>query len=769
MFQRKYIIILVVLSFALIFPDVAAQDPVPGEYPFWPGGERYDVRYVPGQVLVRFDPAGLQGQSVTTLAERINTGIGAKILRDYSRVDLTGLELVSLPSSVSVQQAIGYYQSTAGVLYAEPDFIFSTHQLPDDPDFWRQYGLSNNGVPYKEDTPPGITGADIHAPGGWRKTTSTNGTIVAIVDSGVDIGHPDLTGNLWYSTPYGYPLYGFNVIDGDSFQPWDDNGHGTHCAGIVGMIGNNGLGGSGVAWNTSVMAIKVLDSFGKGKLSDLVDGMAYASSMHVPVISCSFGLSVPETLRPRSMEDVIRDSDSLFVCSAGNTAVDTGVNPVYPACFIAENVISVASTDARDTLSTFSNWGSDTIHVAAPGSDIYSTLPSDYSWNYIWQEPDFSSDNMSLSGNWSIQQPMEPGDPVVLHGFIGQGEPNTSLVMEMIHPVSITDNNPLIIWSWLGTIVGNMRIEYSLDGENWSVQRNCNGEIKEENVTQFFSMFPHINSGSQMRIRVSFWSLSHGYVDISISQLGIGYRDDVIKPNYGYKNGTSMATPMVSGVAGMMKGEFPNLTAGGLKLRIMESVDPLPSLQGKIVTGGRVNLSAALNNTFQGEFIPFHSGWNHVSVPGRLETGYDTARIFADIHSAGHSILMFVDDQAGWKTLASSDPVIPLQGYWIYSEDETTVPVRFASPVISPVRQIIPGWTSIGGWSFEDVAAQATLSSLTDGWSYLFGYDATKQQYDEVIIRGGSGNQSDNRPVRPYQGYWLYATRNGTYQAPAGA
>ncbi|MFH0967426.1 MAG: hypothetical protein V1862_07065, partial [Methanobacteriota archaeon] len=214
------------------------------------------------------------------------------------------------------------------------------------------------------------------------------------------------------------------------------------------------------------------------------------------------------------------------------------------------------------------------------------------------------------------------------------------------------------------------------------------------------------------------------------------------------------------------KGAYPDLTATELKSRIMETVDILPSLEGKIVSGGRVNLTAALNPNPQVDSIPVQTGWNHVSVPRHLESGYDTASIFADIHSAGHSVLMYEDDQTGWKTMNSSDPVIPLQGYWVFSENVTTVPVRFATPVIGPVRQVSPGWSSTGGWAVRDVSANETLNSLGEGWSYLFGYNATAQRYDEVIIRGGSGNQSDTRPVKPYQGYWLYCSQNGTYQGP---
>ena len=114
-----------------------------------------------------------------------------------------------------------------------------------------------------------------------------------------------------------------------------------------------------------------------------------------------------------------------------------------------------------------------------------------------------------------------------------------------------------------------------------------------------------------------------------------------------------------------------------------------------------------------------------------------------------------------------NDPVVPLQGYWIYSTNTITVPVRFTDQIIPFSREIPVGWSSIGGWMETDLSAKETFHTLT-AWSYATGYDAIVQQYEEPIIRGGTGNQSDERPIRPYHGYWLYCSQNGTYQVGFG-
>lgn len=736
------------------------------EYPVWPDGAAYDLRYAPGQVLVRFDQTKTgSGQSVATMADSINAGIGARMLHDYGVYGVPGLELVSLPDNTTVQKAISYYQSTPAVMYAEPDFISTIQRTPDDPDFWRQYGLSNTGSIYKEATPPGIPGADIHAPGGWDVVTGTNGSVIAVVDTGVDIGHPDLAGNLWTTSRDSYQLHGYNVLEGESVEPFDDNSHGTHCAGIIGMVGNNGIGGTGVAWNTSIMAIKALNSMGTGKISDLVLGMGYASMNHVPVISCSFGNPY---IPSRAMGDLIAGSPSLFVCAAGNSATDTTFEvPEYPACFNETNVIAVASTDASDHLSEFSNYGNQTIQVAAPGSLIYSTLLSEYSWDYLWKDSSLSPDNFTFSGNWKIEPAEVPGGSPSLHGTISRGDNNASLVLETVIPVNVTAAYPSLVWGWKGQVVGSMRTEVSRDGINWAILQDYMGDVQANTWTGHSILCNSVLGGERIRLRVTIRAPdADSSVDIYLHDIGIGYRSLVTTPGYGYLNGTSMATPMVAGVAGLLKGADPGLTAADLREVIMNSVDPLPFLQGKIVTGGRVNLTRALAMVAPSQAIQVKAGWNHVSVPRHLQPGADTASIFAGVDSAGHSVLAYLDDLRGWKTLNSSDPILPLSGYWLFSTNATSVPVRFASPVVGPVRQVGAGWSSVGSWSDEPVTADATLSSLGTGWSYLIGYDALSQRYEEVIIRGGTGNQSDLRPVQPYQGYWLYCSRNGTYQGP---
>jgi len=722
-----------------------------------------DPPYVDGTILVKAqtDPDG----QVHSLSD-LHAAIGATVVRDYGNVGISGVSLITLPPTMSVPDAIRYYSGNPDVAYAEPDYYVMALNTPDDPEFWRQWGLANTGSPFKENTTSGIAGADISAIAGWNETTGTNGTIIAVLDTGVDVGHPDLVDNLWTFSGSGTILHGINILENKPVEPWDDFGHGTHCAGIIGMVGSNGLGGTGVAWNTTIIPIKAMDYRGYGKLSDIALGMAYASLYNASIISCSFG-----TEYSRVMEDIIRQSPALFVCAAGNYGVDLNTAPQYPSCYNFSNVITIASTDAQDSLSWFSNYGNRTVHVAAPGSDIYSTVPSVYSYSPVFEDPEFSGQNFTLTGNWTLVQESNPGQLPYLHAVKQESMGNATFELKLNRTVLITDGTgdiPHLVWDTRGHFTGTQVMEYSRKGEIWTTLRDYEKKINETDWKQEFIPLNQVDPNSSITVRFRYIPKENSNADFSVRNIRIGYRGEVITPKYKYMDGTSMATPLVAGVAGLIKGKKPGLTAGEIREVIMDTADPLGSLQGKTITGARVNLSEALQSLKETDAIPLYPGWNHVSVPRRLKEGTDTAQIFSGVNSSGHSVLVYMNTTTGYRTLSMNDTIVPLQGYWIYSTGEMAVPVWFSDLGFPLSRELPAGWSSVGGWMETDLSANETLHTLMDAWSYATGYDAFLQQYEEPIFRGGSGNQSDKRPIRPYLGYWLYCSQNGTYQAGFG-
>lgn len=267
-----------------------------------------------------------------------------------------------------------------GRFRCEANHAYFTTAIPNDTNYSAQYASSFMSLP-----------------AAWDKTTGSSDRIALVIDTGVLYTHPDLTANMWSNpreTPgdgidndgngYVDDVHGINAIL-NTGNPLDDNGHGTHCAGILGGRGNNGQGVAGVAWNTKIVAAKFLSSSGSGSLSNAVKAINYGTALrkagHNIVVSNNSwgGGSYSATLAAAIA--AAGDAGILFVAAAGNAASNNDTSPAYPASYSSSNVIAVASTTSSGTLSSFSNYGATSVHIAAPGSSIISTyLNNNYAY-----------------------------------------------------------------------------------------------------------------------------------------------------------------------------------------------------------------------------------------------------------------------------------------------------------------------------------------------------------------------------------------------------
>jgi subtilase family serine protease len=277
------------------------------------------------------------------------------------------------------------------VVYAEPNFIVTIISEPNDPRFPEQWALKNIGQVIAGS--PGVPGADMHTVPAWSISLGTTLTVVGVIDTGIDYTHPDLAANMW-SAPTAYTViidgspvtcaagtHGFNAIT-RTCDPMDDQDHGTHVAGTIGATGDNGTGVVGINWITQLMAIKFIDATGEGTTADAISSVEFAAAVkqhfaatgaaNIRVLSNSWGGS---DFSQALLDEVnaVNDEDMLFVAGAGNDSFDNDVLPFYPASFDAPNVVSVAATDNTDDLAWFSNYGSSSVHIGAPGVDILST------------------------------------------------------------------------------------------------------------------------------------------------------------------------------------------------------------------------------------------------------------------------------------------------------------------------------------------------------------------------------------------------------------
>jgi len=323
--------------------------------------------YVPNQILIKFHA----GAAPAELAVAANS-VGAAHLKTFPSI---GVRHWRLGRGLTVERALEILSKNRNVDYAEPNYIVEAHVLPDDPlrgDLWGLHNVGQTG---------GTLDADVDAPEAWDIATDAWPVIVAVIDTGIDYTHPDLAGNMW-TNPGEIPGNGVDddgngIIDdvhGANFigtgvptgDPIDDNSHGSHTAGTIGAVGNNGEGVVGVNWQVQLMALKFLNSIGQGETADAIEAVEYAATFGVRVTNNSWGGG----RRSQALEDAIAASGALFVASAGNSHTS---RKQYPAGYTLDNVIAVAATDPNDSLATFSNYGS-WVHLAAPGVNTLSCI-----------------------------------------------------------------------------------------------------------------------------------------------------------------------------------------------------------------------------------------------------------------------------------------------------------------------------------------------------------------------------------------------------------
>jgi len=347
--------LITVMLLAAIAGPVAAQPPVPSQ-PSSSGdsegpelGPEFQSAYVPGEILVKFKPTvGLLGAQSRLAAQDLQV-TGAVQSIEVLKVEVEpGQEL----------DTIAELQRDPNVLYAEPNYIaFAFDTIPNDPQYGVQWGLPK-----------------ISAPAAWDVSTGSSDVVIAVVDTGIDLDHPDL------SCP-GKLMTGYNFVS-PAQPPDDDHGHGTHVAGIAAACTNNATGVAGLAWGARLMPVKVLGSSGSGSYDDVAAGITYAADHGADVINLSLGgVSTSSTMA--NAVEYAHDEGALVVAAAGNCAqggyqCNNLTNPIiYPGAY--PTTVAVAATDSNDNWATFSEHHP-YVDVAAPGVSIYSTLPGSYNY-----------------------------------------------------------------------------------------------------------------------------------------------------------------------------------------------------------------------------------------------------------------------------------------------------------------------------------------------------------------------------------------------------
>lgn len=574
-----------------------------------------EKNHVAHEILVKFHPwvDESEKQAVRNSLEAVKVKVVKSIQVEYWQ----------LPEELSTEKALDFLRETSSVESAEPNYLYKPQSIPNDPHFNHLWYLDNHGQTVNGTT--GIPGADIHAAQAWDIETGSQDIVIAVIDSGVAFDHPDLQNNVWINQDeisdngidddhngYVDDRHGWDFVNDDN-NPSDysrdlySDGHGTHVAGIIAAEGNNNLGVCGVMWHAQIMPLQIFDLYEKSsyfdnliQLINILDAIEYAANNGAKIINCSFGSPAYSQFQ----YDIIAYANqhgALVVCAAGNDSMDTDENPHYPSSYNLPNIISVAAADESDELSSYSNYGLESVDVAAPGGsgigNIYSTIPPE---RITLFHDDFESTNNKwltngIYENWSVGYDFYWSS--YLQDSVGDYHTDENSKVWTKDAINATNCRGLFfeydLYYSLETDYDFVYTEISWDGNNYNPIHEHTGFsggwktqllwYNEMNLDSFYLRF---------RLVTDYLFNYDGIMLDDITITGIPW---VFSGNeYDYKSGTSMAAPVLSGLAGLIWSLNSDLSHLEVKNVILNTVNKLPSLDGKVLAGGRVNACKAL-------------------------------------------------------------------------------------------------------------------------------------------------------------------------------
>lgn len=467
----------------------------------------------------------------------------------------------------------------------------------------------------------GTADVDVRAPEVWSVTTGDPSVIVAVLDTGVALDHPDLTANIWTNPREAGDGRESNGIDDDGngyvddWRGWDfvdsnnDPGdhrvkkiaaeraemfHGTAVASVIAAVAGNGIGMAGVAPRTNIMALRVVtpgDGISDGHVAEAI---RYAQANGARIVNMSF-VSGRSGFNTRETAAAIEAApEILFVVSAGNGGQNVDVTGSEPCALQLENLICVAATDEHDRLAQFvqrgSNWGPNTVHLSAPGANILvaqgavATLFEDG-----FDDP--------LAGRWEVA-----GNDVAAAVEVDAGHDGSALALygesvtaagavRMVEPVDLSGHTGCWLDFWMRSDVDYLvRLDVSRDGERFT-RSGAFRASQSRSSDEFTHHFVALDHDGPMWL--GFWIDRAGefvFDDFQVTCTGTEFTDR----SYGYVEGTSFAAPMVSGAAALIVAEFPHISPVEVKQAIMESSVPVEGLEGSTVSGGRLDVYGAL-------------------------------------------------------------------------------------------------------------------------------------------------------------------------------
>lgn len=614
------------------------------------------VEIVSGEILVKFKEEkinlkkfsdrelGGRRKFVGSVEERKVENLGKKYgLKKKDLVAKVNASLMEVVDGESLEKKLKTLRKDPDVDSAQPNFkYFPAGVSPsDDTAYGEQWGLNNTGQTINADSlynsSTGTADADVDAPEAWAVSDGgTDSVIAAVLDTGVAYSHPDLASSMWDGsncvnengvTIVGGCVHGYDYDDNDNDPAPDDGSldsgsfsHGTHIAGIIaGADDANGI--VGLAPKTKIMAIKTAAL----TTSELVKGIAFAEQNGAKIINASWGGTGDQGAEDALLKNAIKNFDGLFIAAAGNDGDNIDSDPYIPCYFnndsLVTNLICVAATTKNDGLAGWSNYGDDLVSVGAPGEDIYSTIGEIKN-----AEEYFDGDNIGSvpsgfteDGNWQVQNAPNDlnwatGDKVLFAdtSLPYSNSANTTFGNTSSYNMSgataahayfyvacdtENDGNPSVWKDYLALEMSSNGTDFT-EIDRWD-EENIGGSSFGDWKVEIFSSYlnpSYLTSNFKFRFRWVTDGANNNYGGCIVDEFKINTFKNSVDNGYDYYDGTSMATPFVVGLAGLIWGTEGELSRAQVKNLLLQSGNPLSSLEGKTETGKRINAYQALTS-----------------------------------------------------------------------------------------------------------------------------------------------------------------------------